>query len=322
MRLDPEKAKELLAKVVKDMRSNRVWLLAIVLLVAIVAVPIALSKTSSATPVASLPQATPPPAPGNAIAALNVQSSPSQSRLHGHGRDPFAQHGSTKSSAATTATTTTPGSGSTTTTGGSSTGAAGSSTPSSSAAPPTSTNVSPPTITSNKKPTPAPSGLTANQSYRVVLAITNSAGGLDTIDPLERLTVLPSARQPLLVELGVLKGGSRVLFAVQPGTVVGGPGTCTPGPIDCEILSLGQDQTEALGVQSPTGPVGVALFAVTAVTAQAYSSAAAADKARRTESPAGRRLLDASTLNALSLFQYEPSVGAVVDRRNLTAGDR
>jgi hypothetical protein len=154
------------------------------------------------------------------------------------------------------------------------------------------------------------------------LAITNSAGGLNTIDPLERLSILPSAQQPLLIELGVLKGGHRVLFAVEPGTVVGGPGSCTPGPIDCEILSLGQDQTEALGVQSPTGPVGVVLFAVTGVTAGTYSSAAAADKARRAESPAGRKLLDASTLDALSLFQYEPSVGAVVDLRNLTAGDK
>jgi hypothetical protein len=155
----------------------------------------------------------------------------------------------------------------------------------------------------------------------VSLSITNASGGLNTIDPLKRLSVLPSTRQPLLVELGVLKGGSRVLFAIQPGTVVSGPGTCTPGPIDCEILSLGQDQTEGVSVQSTGGPVSVALFAVTGVTASDYSSAAAADKARRQESSAGRQALDASSLDALSLFRYEPSVGAVVDLRNLTAGD-
>jgi hypothetical protein len=38
------------------------------------------------------------------------------------------------------------------------------------------------------------------------------------------------------------------------------------------------------------------------------------------ESAAGRRLLSTSTLSALSLFQYEPSLGAVVDLRNLTVG--
>jgi hypothetical protein len=133
--------------------------------------------------------------------------------------------------------------------------------------------------------------------------------------------VLPSNNQPLLVELGVLKGGHRVLFAVQPGTQVNGPGSCTPGPIDCEILSLGQEQTEGVSIQSSSGAVPVALFAVTGITATDYSSSTAADNARRQESAAGRHVLDASTLSALSLFQYESGVGAVVDLRNLSAGD-
>ena len=187
---------------------------------------------------------------------------------------------------------------------------------------PTSTPTSPPSITSNKKPTPAPAGLASNQAYRVTLAITNPSGGLDTIDSLERLSVLPSDGQPLLVELGVLKGGHRVLFAVQPGTQVNGPGTCTPGAIDCEVLSLGQDQTEGISLRSANGPVSIGLFAVTGIGAENYSSAAAAGRARRAESSAGRRVLDASKLDALSLFRYDPSVGAVVDLRTLTAGDK
>jgi hypothetical protein len=154
----------------------------------------------------------------------------------------------------------------------------------------------------------------------VTLAITNDAGGVGTIDSLERLSVLPSQQQPMLVELGVLKGGHRVLFAVQPGTVVSGPGVCTPGPIDCEILSLAQDQTEGLAKQSPTGLAAGPLFAVTAISAVEHASAAAADKARRAEALAGRVLLNNSTLDALSLFHYEPSLGTVVDLRNLTIG--
>jgi hypothetical protein len=183
-----------------------------------------------------------------------------------------------------------------------------------------STPGTPRSITPGAKPKPAPSGLTATQAYHVTLAITNSSGGLDTIDPLTRLSVLPNIRQPLLIELGVLQGGNRVLFAVQPGTVVSGPGTCTPGPVDCEILSLGQDQTEQLSVETPSGPSQVALFAVTGITADQYSSAAAAGQARRASSAAGRNLLAQSTLSALSLFQYEPSLGVVVDLRNLTVG--
>jgi hypothetical protein len=102
--------------------------------------------------------------------------------------------------------------------------------------------------------------------------------------------------------------------------VVSGAGTCVPGPIDCEILSLAQDQTVTLGADSSTGIQTVALFAVTGITAADHSSVAAANKARQESSDAGRSLLSASSSTALSLFQYAPSVGAVVDLRNLTVG--
>jgi hypothetical protein len=154
----------------------------------------------------------------------------------------------------------------------------------------------------------------------VALSITNSAGGVDAIDPLARFSVLPSNDQPRLVELGVLKGGSRVLFALQPGTKVYGPASCIPGPIDCEILELGQDQTESISTQTPTGWSQVALFAITGITVNNYSTTAAANEARERESAAGRAALSASSLPALSLFQYEPSLGSVVDLRNLTVG--
>ena len=330
MRLDANTSKAALSKSWDGLRSNRLWPLALVLLVAIVAVPIALSKSSSAAPVGSVPPPTPPPA-GTSLPTLNVQSTPGHSRLRGHGRDPFAGKSSsqstTTSSSATSSQSTT---GSGTTSGGagaggaspsSNTAPAGAGSTSASQAPPSSKPASPPSITNNQKPTPAPTGLAANQSYDVTLAVTDPSGGLDTIDSLERLSVLPSAASPLLIELGVLEGGRRVLFAVSPGTVVSGPGTCTPGPIDCEILSLGQEQTEGISVHSATGSESVALFAVTGISADRYSSATAADNARRGESQAGRALLDSLPLDALSLFRYEPSVGAVVDLRNLTAGD-
>jgi hypothetical protein len=318
--LDFGKAREFVGKTVTSLRSNRLWPLALVLVVAIVAVPIALSKSSSGTPATAAPAATPPP--GSAVAALNVQTTPGRSRLPGRGHDPFGGQGSGKTATSTSTTKTTTSSG--TSTSGSSTtsqGGAGSAGSTSTPAPPTSSSTPPPSITPNKKPTPAPAGLAATQSYGVTLALTDPSGGLNTIDSLERLSVLPNASQPLLVELGVMKGGHRVLFLVQPGAVLNGPGTCTPGPVDCEILSLGQDQTEGLATQSSNGPTQVALFAVTGITAVNHPSEAAANAARRQESAAGRNLLNASTSQALSLFQYEPSLGVVVDESNLTARD-
>ncbi|MBV8217885.1 MAG: hypothetical protein JO325_05440, partial [Solirubrobacterales bacterium] len=145
-------------------------------------------------------------------------------------------------------------------------------------------------------------------------------GGVNTIDPLERLSILPSKQEPMLVELGVLQGGHSVLFAVEPSTVVSGAGTCTPGPIDCEILSLNPGQQEGISKQTPSGSSPVALFSVNSVTVDNHPSVAAANAARQDASSVGRELLNESPLNAISLFQYDPSVGAVVDLRNLTVG--
>ena len=170
------------------------------------------------------------------------------------------------------------------------------------------------------KPQTPPGTLTATQSYDVAMAITNGSGGLDTVDPLQRLSVIPNPQKPLLVELGVLKGGHRVLFAVQPGAVVGGPGQCTPGPIDCEIMSLAPDQTESLSQQTSSGVSPVALFAITSVSAVNHGSATAATKVRRQESSDGRSILNGSQLTALSLFRYDPSLGTVVDLRTLSVG--
>jgi hypothetical protein len=314
---DPAVVTAFLRGILSELREKRLWPIAVGLLVAIAAMPFVLLKSSSPSPVARAQQPTPPPSPATSLPAINVTTTPASSRLTGRSRDPFAQQATGTSSSTSTATTTvsnssvpataTPGSSVPRTTG---TGVTL----------PTATNTAPPSVTQNATPTPTTTALTATQSYDVTLAITNAAGGLDTIDQLDRLSILPSDQMPMLVELGVLQGGHRVLFAVQPGTVVNGPGVCTPGPIDCEILSLAQDQTEGMSRQTSAGIVQGPLVAVTGITATSYQSVAAADKARREESAAGRALLSNSPLTALSMFQYEPSLGAVVDLRDLTVG--
>jgi hypothetical protein len=312
--------------ILRDLRERRLWPVALVLLAALVAVPVMLSKPGQAAAPPAAP--TPPSATASAASALpavSVTTVPRPSRLNGQARDPFAQQQATAAAAKTAATTpgaTTPTTTSTTGTTPTNTGASatggtsGTGAPNSSGPGSGSTTPKFPTVPSK----PAPPALTATQSYHVTVAITNAVGGLDTIDPLQRLSGLPSDQLPLLIELGVLKGGHRALFVVQPGTVVSGPGACSPGPIDCQILSLAQDQIETLSTQSSTGSVQAAQFAVTAIKAHDEGSAAAANKARRSESSVGRRLLANSTPSALSLFQYEPSLGAVVDLRNLTVG--
>ena len=304
-----------------DLRDRRLWPVALALVVALVAIPLLLSSgggSSSGTPTAQIPPVA-TPAQNPALPVVSVTTTPSHVKLTGKARNPFApQHQAS-----------TPGS------HGSGSPSSGSTAHPATASPAAVSHAAGATSTASSSPspapapvqtipahtfTPAPPGLSPTQSYDVTFAMTNTSGGFDTINSLERLSPLPSNQQPWLVELGVLKGGHRVLFAVQPGSVVTGPGNCAPGPIDCEVLSLAPNQDEELFLRMPGGLVPVTLFAVTGITAADHSSAAAADKARHASSAEGRRLMNNSTLSALSLFQYQPSLGAVVDLRNLTIG--
>ena len=310
----------------KELLDRKLWPIALVLIVALVAVPVLLTKKAP-TDIVTPPSGPLPYSSGTTLPAISVKTTQGNSNIGGKGHNPFApQHVATTSTTATVAAaTTTPSAGVASTGGGTTstgstglssggTGGAGAST----TAP--ATTPAPTTTTPAPAPKPAPTGLTATQSYHVSLAITTATGGVNTIDPLERLSILPSEKQPMLVELGVLQGGHSVLFVVEPGTVVSGAGTCTPGPIDCEILSLRPGQTEGISTQTGSGSTPVALFSVNSISADQHPSVAAANKARETASAVGRELLNRSPLSAISLFQYDPSVGAVVDLRNLTVG--
>ncbi|HTX09283.1 MAG TPA: hypothetical protein VME22_11765 [Solirubrobacteraceae bacterium] len=304
---------------IKELRDRKLWPIAIGLIVALVAVPVLLSKKASTDLVTPQPTGGLPYSTGTTLPAISVQTTASNSKLPGRGRNPFTPQVVATTTTATTPTTTaatTPTPSTSTTSSGGSTGS-GSST-GSTPAPSSSTPAPAPAKPAPAKP--GPPSLTPTQSYEVSLAITDASGNLNTIDPLERLSILPSPQQPLLVEYGVLQGGGQVLFAVQPGAAVSGPGTCTPGPIDCEVLSLAPGQIEAVSKQTPTGATPVARFSINSITAAQHGSVAAANQARNHADEVGRKLLLQSSYTAISLFQYVPSVGAVVDLRNLTVG--
>lgn len=315
----------MIQNLISDLREKWLWPVALVLVIALIAVPVLISSGGSGGfPVAQIPPAGSATAPVPALPAVSVTTTPSNARLTGREHNPFTQlakHGAggTSGSKSTTSTSSSAANGSSksgstasgSTTSGSTTSGSVSGSP---------TTVLPKPATSTTPTPPAPGGLTATEAYHVTVSMSNSAGGLYTIDPVERLSVLPSRQLPLLVELGVLNGGRRVVFVVQPGTAVRGPGRCTPGPIDCELVSLAPNQIEWLGTSGPAGLTGVALMAVTGIKADEYPSAAAADRARTTESGSGRGLLDRSNYRALSLFQYKPGLGALVDLSNLTVG--
>jgi hypothetical protein len=316
-----------------DLRQKRMWPVALALVVGMVAVPVLLLRSPASTP-APTPLAATGVTPSG-IPAVSASTAPGHVNLSDKGRDPFTQPGGSPGSGgsgtvvvgSTSGTTATAGSaggkgaagaaGSATSTGAA-TGSGSTTSGGTAVSGPVPAGGAPPPPLPPNKPAPAPTGLSPLQSYGVSLSMTNASGGVDRIDQLARLALLPDANQPLLMELGVLQGGNRVAFAVPPGTVLHGPGTCVPGPIDCEILTLGIDQIEAISSSASSG--ASAMFAVTDISTVGYSSAAAAQQARNTVSAAGLKFLGQLSLPALSLFPYDPGAGTVADLRNLTVG--
>lgn len=311
-----------LQPLITDLREKRLWPVVLVLIGALVAVPVLLAKPApKPQPAIAATGGGTITSPISGLPVVELSSTPQFSHLPGRGRDPFTQQVSTSTTTSQTSSASSSSGGATSTTGshGSSSGGAsvvvggGSGTNGS-----TTTTA---TQTTSTQTTPAtPPGLTRTESYDVALAITSPDGGLNTIDPLVRLSALPSTKQPLLLELGVLQGGSEVLFVVMPGTVLSGPAKCLPGKVDCQLISLAPNQIESIYTKGSAGLTHVSDFAVTGIKTVSHKSAAEANAARRQVSKAGQKLLHGLGYDALALFPYDAGVGAVVDQRNLTAG--
>ena len=281
-----------LQPLITDLREKRLWPVVVVLVGALVAVPVLLAKPAPKPEpaIAATGAGATITSPISGLPVVELSTTPQFSHLPGHGRDPFTQQTSTTStsSTASTSTSVSSSSGGTTSTTGSH--GSSSSTGSNAGGGGTTGNTGSSTTTTQTTTTTTPvtpPGLTPTESYGVTIAITKPSGGLDTIAPVERLTPLPSGQQPLLIELGVLKGGSAVLFVVAPGTSLSGPAKCLPGRIDCQIISLAPNQIESLSVKGANGPATSPTLPSPASPRSSHKSAADAGRVRRQVSKTG-----------------------------------
>ena len=89
--------------------------------------------------------------------------------------------------------------------------------------------------------TPAPTGgETQTVEYRYVIDATFVANGRKRkIKGLERLDVLPGQANPLLIFLGASKNGANAVFLVDSTLTAAGEGKCKPSNSDCAFLYLG-----------------------------------------------------------------------------------
>jgi hypothetical protein len=129
---------------------------------------------------------------------------------------------------------------------------------------------------------------------------------------LKRLQPLPSAESPVLIYLGVLKDGKTAVFLLDHGVEAVGDGVCKPGPEECETIRLKAGETEFLDVKDETGAVS-AQYQLDLIKIHKSSTASAARATA--SSKAGRRLLKSRVAGeGPTGYRWDSAAGALERR--------
>jgi hypothetical protein len=102
------------------------------------------------------------------------------------------------------------------------------------------------------EPTPAPTPTVTIPAYSVKVRFGTTTTDTLTESTIERLSVLPDEKNPVLVYRGVESGGKAAIFELTGDIVAQGDGACLPTPEDCQYLKLNAGETEFITV-SDTG---------------------------------------------------------------------
>ncbi len=288
-----------LQTIVTDLREKRLWPIALGLLIALVALPIALHKSApSITPPSAVPAGA--GASSSGIPALAMADASQHTNLAGPSRDPFPQ---TSTTAMTGVKTTTPTAATTSVSSSSgSTGSTGSS------AGPLPTTTTPTTST--------PAGASPTVTFFTV-AVDLAFGPVGKAAPhilnVERLTPFPSAANPVLVFLGVKADRKTAVFLLSSLAAPAGQGTCVPSARQCEFLDMTSGQRELLLVRDATGGLTEYKLGVLGVHLQSTGSSATARHAYMQQSKQGAAIIKAATpySPALQSLTYSADTGTL-----------
>lgn len=295
---------------------RRLLPIAIVLIAALVAIPLVLAKDPE--PVAT-PALAPVAGAGSSPAAPNGESVVSlvgdgerteRRRVLGASKNPFEPGPAPKASPtpqpATAAQQTVPSK----PVGGAALGSGASPVPGGSSAPPA---VAPPvTGPATLTPTPTPPRPEYELYSLTVRFGDSSADSLERMN-LARLKALPSAKDPILVYLGVGDDEKTAVFMVDAAVEPQGDGICRPSPANCETIHLREGDTEFFDVQDETGQVTAQYqLDLLDIKRKTTASAARAKASRAHVSKAGRKALRARQADAGPLrYRYDPESGTV-----------
>jgi hypothetical protein len=279
-----------------DLVEKRLWPIALLLVVALVAVPVLLGGGSSPTPAAGSTAAL-GGAAGSGQSPVSLDTTGGQERAYARGgkvRNPFKQP--KVKSAGVPATTGTPTSG-----GGQSTaGSAGGGATTPGGTPGTTSPTTPGPGTTSPSPT-RPDSL---DTFRLTLRF-GSAGNLRTIRDLARLSPLPSADSPFFVYLGVLQDAKTAVFLISSDVKATGDGKCRPSVSDCQTIEVKEGDTEFFDIAGSAHDVQYEMDLLhldrTSATQKQMTAAAARTAAAR-HSKAGAAMLRQAHADQKSSF--------------------
>ena len=333
---------------VQDLVERRLWPVALLLAVALAAVPVVLGRGGGdAASTAALPAA---PAAGAGTgtaekAQITIDTSvPAVRDRAGRLRNPFkspasaapkvtAAAGDSPSSDASAATgdstsaATSPpspdsGSAATGSSGTTSTGSSGSGSTSTGTSDTTTGGTGttkPKTTPKTKTTTTAPTAEDTTDTYHVSVRFGVDGGKLTTIRDIARLSPLPSVTDPFFVYLGVLKVSTsntkRAVFIVSSDATPNGEGACHPTKQDCEAVELTVGQTAYFDSTAPDGKVTQYQLQLAGIHKTVVKSEAKASAAIARHSVAGAELLrDGATHKVRSAaaaraYRYLPGAG-------------
>jgi hypothetical protein len=336
-----------LHNLVRDLVESRLWPVAVLLVVALGAVPVLLSggdepaKPAGATPTA-------PATSGDAGTAQKAEVTldtavPVERDRGPVARNPFKRPASARANEATApsagagASTSTPSAPSSSGGGSDTTAATGATTStgptgytgSTSPATPAQTKPAAPEQTAPKTPA-KPKAEDAQDTYHVDLKFGVNGAEPKAIEDVARLSPLPSLTDPFFVFLGVLETKAhqkRAVFLVSSDATPNGEGSCHPTKTDCESVELAVGQTAFFDYAAPDGTLTQYELKLTRIRKTAVHAEAKAAAAIARHSGAGAELLrdaavrDVRAAAGARAYRYVPALGTLVraKRRHVSA---
>ncbi len=225
---------------VQELVARRLWPVAVILVLAIVAVPVALTQHPAPAPPASFPSpaslapTTATATQGGREVEVTLAQGKAALPLTGAFHDPFKPQPLpviASSTRTANGASIIPGGSGTSGAGGTPTGGSGS----------TGSGSTPPAATPPKSRGPA-----------TVDVLFGLSGALKLIKAVAPGSALPSASNPVVVFLGVKDGVAQFLLSAD--ATASGPGTCKPSASACEEIDLAPTQTESLQLVNGSTP--------------------------------------------------------------------